>query len=233
MGDTHKLDGITKLIKQHDMKNFVLIGCGDHGEGFGAKTGQEHEVKRINRECEERNGEVFLVRGNHTDPSWYTEIKFPQFPKVNFVPDYSLLDFEGKKFLFVGGAISIDRVHRIIQENYYGKKIWWKDEVFVLNENAAQKCDFLITHSSGISEFPQWGKAGIKNWLDSDNELEKDCDAERSDIQKLVDLSSPKYHFFGHFHTSVSEYLGEPKYLSRCLAIDEILEITDYLKNDN
>lgn len=229
LGDTHSLSKITELIIAHNLKDFVLIGCGDHGEGFGVQEVDERKLWYLNNECEERYGEVYLVRGNHTDPSWYKEDKFPQFQKIKFVPDYSLLNFEGRKFLFVGGAVSVDRSLRLARLKEFGIKSWWVDEGFVFDKDKAQECDFLITHSSGKDEFPRHGKESIRNWFYVDSELDVDCDKERDDIQKLVDICKPKYHIFGHFHKSNIEYIGNPQYLSRCLAIDEILEITNLI----
>ena len=86
------------------------------------------------------------------------------FSNLEFIEDYTVKDLNGEKFLFVGGAISIDRRYRRESIDY------WIDEPFVFDENKAQECDVLVTHSA-----PSWigpfDKDGISGWCAKDENL--------------------------------------------------------------
>jgi hypothetical protein len=113
------------------------------------------------------------------------------------LPDYHTQIINGEKFLFVGGAISIDR--KIRQEGFS----YWENEPFVLDESKIEECDVLITHSA-----PTWlgpfDKKVILSWCEKDEFLWRDCLKEREDHDILFELAKPKKSYAGHFHKRFS-----------------------------
>jgi hypothetical protein len=66
-------------------------------------------------------------------------------PNFKLLPDYSRLEINGESWLFVGGAVSINRIER------EAGKTWWIEEDMVLREDLAQPADVLVTHAG-----PSW-----------------------------------------------------------------------------
>jgi hypothetical protein len=111
------------------------------------------------------------------------------------IPDYTYKTINDQKFLFVGGAISVDRMYRKEGISY------WKDEVFVLDESKIEECDVLINHSA-----PNWigpvDKQNIASFCEKDPTLWDECVAERLAHNRLFELAKPKYSYHGHFHVN-------------------------------
>jgi hypothetical protein len=109
------------------------------------------------------------------------------------LPDYHAETFNGERFLFVGGAVSIDRLYRVEGRSY------WPNEVFVYDESKVTPCDVLITHSA-----PPWigpfDKEGLSSWCEKDKTLWDLCYRERVDHDKLIQACGAKRHYCGHFH---------------------------------
>jgi hypothetical protein len=154
------------------------------------------------------------IRGNHSNPAYFDgSICYENF---KLLPDYTTKTINGQKFLFVGGALSIDRKVRIMDVSY------WKDEKFVYKpELVTEECDVLIIHSA-----PTWlgpfDKDGILSWCDKDEYLWKECVQERLDISELVEKCNPQKLYCGHFHISTQMDYGG--YRGRILDELELVE---------
>ena len=219
VGDIHgKWDALFKEIDSFDMCDCTLICVGDLGIGF--KDSHAKEIRALqfaNDFFVARDIQFLSIRGNHDNPAYFNG-EIQTFSNLRLVPDYHIETINDKKFLFVGGAISIDRKLRKLGFSY------WSDEAFKLDHSKIQRCDVLITHSA-----PTWNgpieKSGImSNYCQKDETLWDECLEERKQHDILIELTKPKRHYCGHFHTdSLVEFDG---CISRIL--DE-LEITQVL----
>ena len=218
LGDTHSLDFCDLLI-HYDLNNFILLGVGDHGEGF--LRSDKNNIEKLNAYCSEHNGYICLIRGNHSDPEFFNRKHWcNSYENIEFVEDYARKTINNKKFLFVGGATSIDRQVRTAYRDY------WPREKFVLPDNyeTLEPCDILITHSSGIEEFPIEGLSKIAGWFNNDPTLKDELIQERELIQKLYNQVKPSIaHFWGHFHEANIQFINGVK--QQCLDINEVVSI--------
>jgi len=218
VGDTHgNWKPLKYKIKSFDMSDCTIINVGDIGLGFKSYNRQEEELVGVNEFFKERGIELFGIRGNHDDPHFFDGGY--SFSNMEFLQDYAVRTFNDKIFQFIGGAVSVDRMHRREGESY------WKDEKFNFDPNKCVKCDVLITHST-----PSWNgptdKAPISNWLMVDKDLWPELQQERADHDKVIELCKPSRHYCGHFHLNeTAEHNG---CRSRILDIDELLEITHH-----
>jgi predicted phosphodiesterase len=195
----------------------VIISVGDYGIGFQQNKLKEVEIQqKLNDILIDKNNTLMVVRGNHDDPSYFRKETTLRLSNIEFVEDYTMRDFNGFRVLFVGGAVSIDRLYRKQDVSY------WKDEVFVLHENKIKECDILITHSSPTWNGP-FDKLAVNGFCTSDSSLWDECVKERKDIDTLIKLSKAKKHYCGHFHGSWMTNLGNC--YSRILDIDEVVNI--------
>lgn len=219
VGDVHgKFDELMQTIKKHEIEKCYLICVGDLGIGF--KVNPEKEFRALtlyNEFFKGREIHFMSIRGNHDDPSYFYNIKERWvFSNIELLDDYETKTLNGEKYLFVGGAVSIDRQIRVEGRSY------WKEEQIVLKYELIKKCDVLITHSA-----PTWlgpnDKHGIIGWCKRDEKLWPDCLNERQAINTLLDLSKAKKLYCGHFHMSV---IGKNKGCVGCI-LDE-LEIKEH-----
>lgn len=192
IGDNHgKYDSLFGKLDQYDIKDCTLIHVGDGGEGFISPEKQLRQFELLNNRFKKRNIHYLSIRGNHSDPAYFKgQIALSNF---ELLPDYSVRELNGEKFLFVGGAVSIDRVYRKQDISY------WSDELFVFDESKAVECDVLITHSSPTYIGPA-DKEGIAHWCNKDATLWDDCLTERKLHDKLFSVAKPKRSYHGHFH---------------------------------
>jgi UDP-2,3-diacylglucosamine pyrophosphatase LpxH len=199
IGDIHGMtDELIDSIKEYDIKDCMLICVGDLGIGFQSSEYKElRGMGYLNRYFAGRNIHFYSIRGNHDNPFYFKGDGRIVMSHYELLDDYTTMNINGEKFLFVGGATSIDRTARKEGISY------WKDEPFVLDAEKMQRCDILITHSA-----PSWigsaGKEGISGWLDKDEPLWDELVKERKDHDILLKMTQPKKHYCGHFHISES-----------------------------
>lgn len=215
MGDTHGDWGAClRTLQEYHIRDAIVLHVGDVGIGFCEDKLQHEILIEASYQLAERNVKMFCVRGNHDNPKWFSGAY--NYSNISLLPDYSKMLINGKKFLFVGGAISIDRIMRVPTQS------WWEDEVFVLDESRAEKCDVLITHTA-----PNWvgpfDKNGIAWYTDRDASLWEECCEERLAMNRLIELTQPDQHWCGHLHVSQAAVQGHC--ISRILNINEIAEI--------
>jgi len=196
LGDNHgKYDVMFRFIEAYEIKDCILIHVGDGGEGFAPYDKQMRQFYHYNDRFKSKGIEYLSIRGNHSDPAYFDgSVNLSHF---KLLPDYHTQIINGEKFLFVGGAISIDR--KIRKEGFS----YWRDEPFVLDKSKIEECDVLITHSA-----PTWigplDKKGILSWCEKDEFLWRDCLKEREDHDILFQLAKPKKSYAGHFHQRFS-----------------------------
>jgi hypothetical protein len=206
LGDTHRLSLFHRFIDLIP-NNSLLIGVGDHGEGFGLFSEDEKIYNALDQELEWKECKLFTIRGNHTKTSYYTENKFPNLKNIELIKDYTYKTINNKVFLFVGGAVSVDRLGR--KEGVD----WWSNEgVEYLSGDkfsGLKKCDVLITHSAPDFCSPVGYDVPIViGWAKHDKTLIQDLQKERQYLTKLCDKVKPKLAYRGHFHASNVEIIN-------------------------
>lgn len=78
---------------------------------------------------------------------------------ITLISDYTVLNFNDKNILFIGGAISVDRNWRYTEKQRFGvysdyklgTESWWHDELFNFDElklNDSRDIDIVVTHTA-------------------------------------------------------------------------------------
>lgn len=206
IGDVH---GQFKLLAARlirmNIHNAFLIQVGDFGAGL--KRDEALELDVVNQFLLSQNNKLYIIRGNHDDPSYFSESKTQG--NITFLKDYSFLHADDQKILLVGGAVSIDRKERVEDNSY------WKNEVFQFKEdelNKALKCvnkiDIVITHSAPAEFLPNEIDENVRHFAERDMNLLSDLAKERSDHSSLMNHLQkhcvlPRFWYYGHFHKSL------------------------------
>ena len=217
MGDSHSAATVTTFIRDKISEGETVVHVGDVGVGFGLESYALDNAKTwigmLNDICVKKNIVLYLVRGNHDNPLCWTwpnrsNVIFVQTGDVGYFPN-------GKKTLFIGGGISVDRTIRRQGYNY------WFDEITEKLEHVT-KTDFVFTHDAP-EEFNHPTRTLPNGWgwyVDRDVMLMEDSRKQRANVTKICHESGAKFIISGHFHNSFKETLGEVKY--QCLNINEL-----------
>jgi hypothetical protein len=218
LGDHHgDWQSVLQIIDRLLIRDCLLICVGDGGEGFQEKTKQMHQFQVLNHLFEKRGITYWSIRGNHSDPQYFDgSVCLSNF---ELLPDYTTRTINNEKFLFIGGAISVDRLARTPEVS------WWSGEGIVFKPELISECDVLITHSA-----PHWigpnDKEGINWWCEKDLTLWEDCVKERRIMNEIFQLAKPKFAYMGHFHQSCFVDLEGCR--ARILDINEFFEHLPY-----
>lgn len=242
-GDIHgEFGAVSTFINSYCLYDCVLIVCGDVGLGFNKERYYIDTLEKLNKTCEKRNVYVLMVRGNHDDPRYFRD-KFIDYSHVKAIDDYTVVETNNKNILCVGGAVSIDRTWRELQESlreidyvrYHPSaskdevyknvgRLHWKDEkpyfdIFFFEELAESgiKIDYVATHSSpSFCELRT--KEGISEWMAKDETLESCVDEERRVMDNIHEAlvsggHSIKMWCYGHFHKHIEEEINGTRYV--------------------
>ena len=219
LGDIHgQFKKIKNIIEQKQIGNSeeitYIIQVGDFGIGFDDRNDIDSIIS-LNEFFKSRNIILLAIRGNHDDPKYFNGDHI--YTNLKLLKDYTVMEIEGNKYLFVGGAVSIDRNLRLSSMQEYAsygevKKLYWFDEPFYLDKEKIsniENIDVVITHTA-----PEWcypdNRQGFGDFVESfsyqDSNLLSDLKNERDLVTEmfrlLKDKSLVKLHYYGHFHSS-------------------------------
>ncbi|MBR6517545.1 MAG: metallophosphoesterase [Bacilli bacterium] len=218
-----------------DYSNSVIIVAGDCGIGFNKLQYYIDTFKNVNKLLEINNSFLLFIRGNHDDPSYFTEDKFG-FSNIKCLSDYSIVKTKEYTTLCVGGGISIDRIWRKTQESRINrfshnnkKSLYWENEQVIYDESLIDEIvsngiviNSVISHSCPSNMFPI-DKHGGKSWFKLDKNLLKDIREERENLLKIYNKlrsvnQKPIFWAYGHFHIN-NQIRNEDDIM--CFAMDD------------
>ena len=221
LGDHHgEWDLVFDIIKSKKIDNCYIICVGDGGEGFISKDKQLRQFDILNNRFKKYNIEYKSIRGNHSDPSYFQGLNRVSLSNFELIEDYTVMEYDGKKIQFIGGATSIDRTSRREDISY------WEDEVINFNKDKCEEVDILITHTAPSWCFPQQFNEMVYGWAKEDAYLLEDLTDERAIMDEICKLCKPRIHLYGHFHSSWTERVNGC--VHKLLDINEIWGISSY-----
>lgn len=237
---------VYKLCIQYGCTDTLLIVAGDCGFGFEKPGYYETIYNQVAGRLRKANNWVLFIRGNHDDPSYFSEEKVA-YKRWRCVPDYSIIQACGHNILCVGGATSIDR-HMRKDENarrrgrgHTETAVWWPNEAPVYDEDALVfipmelPIDTVVSHT-GPSFCELSSHRGLHSWAVLDPVLIDDVTRERDVLDKVFNTLKEHEHplgrwFYGHFHQS---WTGQRDgVLFSMLDIEEFKEIPANTETDN
>lgn len=228
-GDIHgDFETLIYNLKRFKIENAVVIVAGDCGIGFEKEEHYIQLYNKLSKTLNKNNVLLILVRGNHDDPSYFDGQRI-NFSRMKAVSDYSVLQFSDKYILCVGGAISIDRKHRL-QAMWLNKvtgkvvrPLYWENEAAIFNDEIFSeisevgiRINSVITHTCPSFCHPV-SKSGIESWLLEDAELSVDLANERLQMDRVYESLVADDHIvenwiYAHFHDSKTEFINNIKF---------------------
>lgn len=217
-GDVHAGTDAIRIAEELKIQHIIQVG--DFGYWPHYNDGIEF-LDALN--CEARRARVTLswLDGNHENFD-AIEAAIKHYPKddqgrvrvrsnIKYCSRGAAWTWHGKRFMTVGGAVSVDKENRLLLEAQRGesRSVWWPQEqltedelAFVLAKAARKPVDYLFTHDCPTNA-PFRGR--LKNDLDSQ--------AHRQKMDRLGKAIRPKLWFHGHMHTKYNGY-AFPEYES-------------------
>jgi len=194
LGDTHGdlvfVEGAAHFARQHAAE---VIQVGDWGFVWPGGT----QLKQLSKILTDMGVTMRFIDGNHDEhPRLRSYISTCAAtliaPNVIYQPRGSVHeDEDSTRFLFMGGAPSIDRASRVVGRS------WWPEETiadadFAIARDAKGPIHVLVTHDAPAFPpgFSPKGSPGYR--LDQERSLTL--------INTLVEIHRPQLHVHGHWH---------------------------------
>jgi len=219
VGDIHGAYPRLRYDISRSYTDAYIIQVGDFGFGFHKPNYYKTELADVSKTLTKTNCHLYVIRGNHDNPSYFTETNNPfEFDNITVLADYSELNLLGKSILLVGGAVSVDRRFRQVGRS------WWYDENFNLKLEDQfpykdRQYDLVVTHTRPGVCGTFKGFDNIQYLCDQDPDLKNDLIDESQQLDYLYERTKPKDWFYGHFHNSDITQYEDTKF--RCINIDE------------
>ena len=223
LGDIHG-DFQKLYMKAMAVTDTTIIQVGDFGAGFKKRERFDEDMYDINKRLVKNNNQLLVIRGNHDDPAYFDGTY--NFSNIEFLKDYTVRNIEGRNYLFVGGAISIDRIIRKSGVEY------WPDEKFVLDLDKINAIDedinVVIAHSSPSFCQPVHFNELVWWYVAQDPSLHNELLQERKDFEEMYNALKEnghtlEYWFNGHFHFNAEELIQDTNFI--LLTINQFYEL--------
>jgi predicted phosphodiesterase len=212
-GNTKHAINMVKEASKAGAKKIVQVG------DFGLWTHYEDGIRFLDQlnEAARREGvKIYAVGGNHENWDhwdWFVKNMPKSYHGFAYLRSHVLLaprvhywGWEGKKFLMVAGAVSVDKQWRVEGHT------WWRNEEITdeMVDSIHGKVDYLVTHD--CSNRTPW-KGRLKPDMDSL--------ANRQRIDAILGRVKPEMHFHGHMHTRyVWENLVADNHYTKTIGLD-------------
>lgn len=236
LGDIHcNLHCIHAFIRKYDIKDTIFLQVGDFCINPSTKN-----LLKLQKALKATGNCLYINRGNHDNyfnhyPEDSTDEGKHSFKLnlidpniIKFTKDYDIYNFNGYNFLFIGGAISIDRKSRDLNQDYWSnehvKQYECLDNIL---KDKINLIDVIISHTSP-SYYAPYGFSGMcYKCFKDDPTLERELIREREYLSNVSDLLNPYLIVNGHFHNDNKEYREQTIKLN--LGIDSFLCIDNYV----
>jgi predicted phosphodiesterase len=226
-GDTHgsmpHAESLFKWGVRHHVERIIQVG--DFGYLWPDKEKPLRRIKRLSAWAEQYGIPFWWLDGNHDNFDLMTELgafgadePVEMFPGVTYLPRGSRFEAAGLSFAALGGAVSIDKNHRIsneIPDLPPHKVSWWHQET-IKDEDvdkliAGGPVDVLLSHDAPDSQelleflrvFGEYHRIAYK--------IDAESQANREQMNRAVDTIQPKFLFHGHYHHRYNGERGETK----------------------
>lgn len=206
LGDLHGNlnEGILAVQNAAALDIGIIVQCGDMGVWPG-RDGMSY-LDGLNAELLDNDIILLFVPGNHED---YNQLaaaeennprnQFGQvFLRSNilFAPRGTTWMIDGKTFLGVGGAVSVDKAYRRPNVSWWSQEQLTDEEVdSIVKDVDGMTVDYLVTHDSpSCAPFRERRKDDQESII------------HRQRMDRVGAAASAKMWFHGHFHTKYDGY---------------------------
>jgi hypothetical protein len=207
-GDLHGNWGaINTLINKKQPKMILQVGDFGWFPNFEVKKPviYNHQVPWKLKGIKTNDTKIYFCDGNHENHEFLIQDGqiYELYENVYHCSRGSILGLpDGRKVLFIGGAESIDKDQRLIGHDWFpGENIQYGQLANLLyNEANIKKIDIIISHT-----------CPFKFDILTENEFKLN-DGNRKILDEILDMFSPDYWYFGHWHRYIKGQYKNTKY---------------------
>lgn len=194
-GNTHYAVRVIRHLAGRGVRRFVHTGDFAYDFRPGFLRAMEGELERF-------DADLAFIPGNHEDYDYLESVPLEDDgagrirERVVYLPRGVRWSWDGRTWMGLGGAASIDRIHR--KQVGPGKQ-WWPQELIteadVRTATAGGHVDMLITHDAPSSvdiELPPF------SWIPPEDEAA--AIEQRSMLERVVEGVTPEILVHGHHH---------------------------------
>lgn len=225
LGDIHgRIETLMANITKYGIEDSIIIQVGDFGLGFMNIGLETRLLNELDNYLGSKDIILLAIRGNHDNPFYWTEDRLSFYDNIKLVKDYDTMVLNGFKFLFIGGAYSIDRDGRKEGLDYWkgdrykGLNLFWKEEVLNFKPEllmGLKDIDYVVTHTAPNLVYPF-----TTTQFDKKHPQVRE---ERNNMSMLFNIlnnnNNIKKYFYGHFHESNRKNVFDTEFI--LLDIDE------------
>lgn len=206
-GDTHgEFSRVKNFCYEYETsKDDVLIILGDAGINYYLHKKDED----LKRELAQLSITLFCIHGNHEErPNliksydrkiWRGGLVFfeEEYPNILFASDGEIYDFEVGKAIVIGGAYSVDKYYRLLNNRRWFSSEQPDDKIKEFVERRLEevdwKIDFVFSHTGPFKYQPEDMFLPFVDQNKVDNTTEKWLDT-------IEEKLTYNLWYFGHFH---------------------------------
>jgi hypothetical protein len=181
-----------------------IVQVGDFGYWPRHPTGQRF-LTRIAARCVERGVTVWFCDGNHEDHGRLMHRRavsaMEVAPHISWVPRGAVMEWDGRRFLFMGGAVSVDRLRRTPGFDWFPEEI--PTEAQFDRAGSAGQVDVVVAHE-GLPGTPL--RSGYTAFIPP--EIVELADDVRTRMGRLADTVKPELWVHGHWHHRMTAQRG-------------------------
>lgn len=187
----------------HDHGADTILHLGD----FGIWQNMEIFTKVVQQELAKRDMRLYFIDGNHEQfPYLYS---FPVDDHgfrviedhVFHIPRGHVWDWDGLRFMGLGGAYSIDRMYRKLHLSWFLEEVISEEDVNNALHNGAESVDVLLTHDA-----PDSVNIPLNNGIVLPEILQFESYENRRMLGRVVNALRPALLLHGHYHLLYQEY---------------------------
>jgi len=217
LGDLHGnvIESVGMVRKAHNHGISHIMQLGDFGI-FPAFNDFVEFLDKTNHQLRLANANMYFLDGNHDNLDYlWALMKFQPLTdrqmlrlrsNIIYTPRGCQWTWDGKRFMTVGGAVSIDKEYRLHKEKQNGPgTLWFPNEQLSDDQldsitrhfvaGKAKPVDYMFTHDCPTN-------APFRERLKPD----ADSQIHRQRMDELGKRVKPRYWFHGHMHTKYDDY---------------------------
>lgn len=238
-GDTHgdvatRLENIKRNMDNIVPEETAVIIFGDAGLNYYLNKTDRKNKQRVSN----IGIRVYCVRGNHEkrpqdvpgmvlvydqDVNGFVYME-EKFPLIRYLVDGGEYTINGRTFLVIGGAYSVDKYYRLARSAGCGFSGWFENEQLsaeerdeILNKVKGNHYNFVLTHTAPII----WEPSDLFLSGIDQSTVEKDMEYWLKDVSDRI---SWDYWMFGHYHADRIEAPHVEQFYMEYEDLDDVVE---------
>lgn len=216
VGDLHGNAHAAQMSLEYARRNGcdAIVQVGD----FGLWRNNDDTARylgTVEREAAELDIDFYWLDGNHEDHTridhgWVTAQYTTLYKRIIYLPRGYRWTWWGKRFMAVGGAVSVDKHMRTAGKSWWPEEELTDSQVEYACRDDGTPVDVVFSHDCPLGvDIPGVGrdlKTGNTNGWPYDVLLE--AERHRIKMRKIFDATRPKLWTHGHYHVRYQAFLG-------------------------